>query len=103
METRTLNTLMAREPNLWTCAGLAPGCSLGESIPDWSEAPIGLPVLLEGKNLPSVGGRVDSKMEDGSAIWIRDEYWSRRLVHRSEGYTLRVVIRWQSLSGRQTP
>lgn len=86
METRTLIDLMAREPQFWTPKGLTSDCSLGEYIPDWSDLPVGLPIVLAGKNLPTIGGHVESKMEDGSAIWIRDESWARRLVLRADGY-----------------
>ncbi|MGC0239429.1 hypothetical protein [Arthrobacter sp. SD76] len=50
-----------------------------------------MPVVLSGPGLAAIGGYVDAKMEDGSALWIRDETWSRRLIHRSDGYAVRVV------------
>jgi hypothetical protein len=78
----------------WTSAGLAENYSVGEFVTDWSEVPIGLPVVLYGKGLASAGGYVDSRMEDGSALWIRDETWARRLIHRTDGYAVRVVNRW---------
>lgn len=86
----------ARSWQFWTPAGLAGDYSLGEFVTDWSVAPIGLPVALSGRGLPTIGGSIDSKMEDGSALWIRDETWSRRLIHRTDGYAVRVVNRWPS-------
>ena len=91
METRYLSLLMT-PGDFWAPEGLMPGWILGESITDWSELPVGLPVVLLNRGIPRVGGRVDCVMEDGSALWIRDENWSRRLIHRSEGFTVRVAV-----------
>ena len=91
METRYLSLLMT-PGHFWAAEGLLPGWFLGESIRDWAELPAGLPIVLLDKGTPTSGGRVDCVMEDGSAIWIRDEAWSRRLVHRSEGLTIRVAV-----------
>lgn len=95
--------VLATPPRTWpfcTPAGLAAGYSLGEFVTDWSDVPIGLPVVLFGRGLPTIGGCIDSKMEDGSALWIRDETWSRRLIHRTDGYAVRVVNHWPSVLTR---
>ena len=91
METRYLSLLM--NPGLfWSSEGLLPGWSLGETVTDWAELPAGLPVVLLNNSLPIAGGRVDCVMDDGSAVWIRDETWSRRLIHRSDGCRIRVAV-----------
>lgn len=70
----------------------APASSLGAFVTDWSEAPIGLPVVLLKRQCPPIAAWIDSKMEDGSAVWIRDETWTRHVIHRSDGYAIRRVV-----------
>lgn len=79
-----------------TAQGLASDCSLGEWITDWAKAPIGLPVMLLNPYRPTVAGLIDDKTDDGSVIWVRDDTSQRRLIHRSDGYTIRAVVRWPS-------
>lgn len=81
-----------------TARGLAPGYTLGECLPHWAEIPIGLPVVLFGRNLPQIGGRVECTADDGSVMWVRDETNDRRLIHHEDGYTAWVVNRWPSAS-----
>lgn len=95
-----LLTSQVRNWQFWSTTGLAADYSLGEFVTDWSDVPIGLPVVLYGGGLPTIGGCIDSRMEDGSALWIRDETWSRRLIHRTDGYAVRVVNRWRSALAR---
>ncbi len=97
MTTIHFQTRQACNREFWTPAGLAEGYSLGEFVTEWCQAPIGLPVVLSGPGLPAFGGYIDANMEDGSALWIRDETWSRRLIHRTDGYAVRAVNHWHTM------
>lgn len=99
MKTQDLNHSTHERPCVLTAGGLAPGYSLGECLPRWAEIPVGLPVVLFGRDLPQIVGRVDCLTEDGSVIWVRDETNARRLIHREDGYTAWVVNRWPSAPG----
>ena len=94
MKLAQLLTMPAHTWQFWTSNGLTAGDSWGELVTDWSKVHIGRPVVLFGHDLPTIAGRVESKMEDGSALWVRDETWSRRLIHRTDGYVLRPVFLW---------
>lgn len=83
--------------DVWTVGGLTADSSVGDVFSDWSEIPVGLLVLLTGAGQPSMSGRIDAKMEDGSAVWVRGVTggpWIRRLVHQEDGYEIRGIYYW---------
>ena len=86
--------------SFWNPGALAADCSLGEFLPDWSKIPIGLPVVLAGLNQVPFGGVIDAKMENGSAVWVIADSGDRRLIHRTDGYAIRAVVRWPSKTKR---
>jgi hypothetical protein len=88
--------------DVWTIGGLSGDSAVGEYFSDWFEIPVGLSVLLTGKGLPSMSGRLDAKMEDGSAVWIQGGPWIRRLVHRSDGYEIRGIYYWRFQPSNKT-
>jgi hypothetical protein len=56
----------------------------------WAAIQRGDLVLLHGKGI-TVRGRVEDCTEDGSVIWIRDQFNERRLVHVNDCQDVRIV------------
>jgi hypothetical protein len=56
----------------------------------WAAMQRGDLVLLHGKGI-TARARVEDCTEDGSIIWIRDEFNERRLVHINDCHDVRIV------------